>query len=230
MFYLGVIMKYFLLTVLMMTLLSSCSGKKKNQDEPVEGTDIDLSDANQSDDLGSKDDPLLAEGEENPLSDSPNLNAENDLANAASPAPTEDVAIATDTAAMSGTGGSKTYAVKKHETLMIIAFKLFGDYEKWRDLARWNSDVLRGQSNISEGMTLKYEQSGQEFVWNPEGNPYLIKRGVTLGVISNNVYGVQKYWKNIWDNNKPLIKSPHVIFAGFTIYTPVLDTRGVANQ
>ena len=63
-----------------------------------------------------------------------------------------------------------------------------------------------------------------------DGNPYLIKSGDTLGKISNTTYGTIKYWKNIWNNNKPLIKDPNKIFAGFTIYTPLIEGRDVAND
>jgi nucleoid-associated protein YgaU len=72
-------------------------------------------------------------------------------------------------------------------------------------------------------MVLKYDAPAQEFVWNPEGNPYLIKNGDTLGGISGQVYNNRNKWRSIWDNNKPLIKNPNKIFAGFTIYYLDLD-------
>jgi hypothetical protein len=46
----------------------------------------------------------------------------------------------------------------------------------------------------------------------------MIKNGETLGTISNSVYQTPKKWKAIWENNKPLIRNPNVIFAGFTLY------------
>ena len=58
----------------------------------------------------------------------------------------------------------------------------------------------------------------------------VIKRGDTLGTISSDTYGTMKFWRNIWDNNRPLIKDPNVIFAGFTIYTPILQARDVAFE
>lgn len=122
-----------------------------------------------------------------------------------------------------------TWTVSENETLMIIAFKIYGDYDKWREIARLNSDKLNGGHNVSTGMTLRYMTPSEPFIWNPEGNPYLIKLGDTLGKISNTTYGTNKFWRNIWDNNRPLIKDPNKIFAGFTLYTPILD-REVANQ
>lgn len=112
---------------------------------------------------------------------------------------------------------SGEYVVEKNETLMMIAFKLYGDYGKWREIARKNAGILKGRQ-VRAGMRLTYDPPAVPFTWSPEGNPYLIRTGDTLGGISGSVYGTTKKWKYIWDNNKPLIKDPNRIFAGFTLY------------
>lgn len=118
------------------------------------------------------------------------------------------------------------YTVQKGETLMQIAFKIYGDLGKWKDLKEMNRDTLAKNSALRSGMKLKYAAPEKEFVWNPEGTPYMIKNGETLGIISNNVYQTPKKWKKLWENNKPLIKNPNVIFAGFTLY---YKSEGMAN-
>lgn len=115
-------------------------------------------------------------------------------------------------------GTIKEYTVQKNETLMMVAFKLYGDYGRWKELASQNRTALKGGTTLRSGMTLKYEAPAEEFVWNPQGNPYLIKTGDTLGLISKEVYATVKKWKLLWENNKPLIKDPNKIYAGFTIY------------
>lgn len=55
----------------------------------------------------------------------------------------------------------------------------------------------------------------------------MIRTGETLGTISNTVYQTPKKWKDIWENNKPLIKNPNVIYAGFTLYYK--SNSGLAN-
>lgn len=124
------------------------------------------------------------------------------------------------------TGNIKNYKVQKGETLMHIAFKIYGDISRWKDLRRLNGDKLSSNSALRAGLTLKYDEPEQEFVWNPEGNPYMIKNGETLGTISNTVYQTPKKWKTIWENNKPLIKNPNMIYAGFTIY---YKSEGLSN-
>jgi nucleoid-associated protein YgaU len=113
--------------------------------------------------------------------------------------------------------GEGEYIVQKNETLMMIAFKLYGDYGLWRDLSRKNASAVKN-GIIPAGAKIKYTLPSQTFEWSPQGNPYLIRTGDTLGGISGSVYGTTKKWKSIWDNNKPLIKDPNRIFAGFTIY------------
>ena len=125
-------------------------------------------------------------------------------------------------------GGIEEYTVAKNETLMIIAFKIYGDYNRWREIQEMNPQVSGSQ--LAVGMKLKYNAPSERFVWNPEGNPYMIKEGDTLGTISSDTYGTTKHWRDIWENNKPLIQDPNKIFAGFTLYTPIMKDRGVAND
>lgn len=121
---------------------------------------------------------------------------------------------------MRTSGSTGNYKVKKSETLMLIAFKLYGDYSRWRELKHLNRHKIKGHT-VYAGSTIQYYTEGAGFSWNPKGEPYLIKRRDTLGKISNKVYGSFKHWKTLWKNNRPLIKNPNKIFAGFTIYYPV---------
>lgn len=110
-----------------------------------------------------------------------------------------------------------TYTVQKGETLMQIAFKLYGDLSKWKSLKELNQSNLSG-GTLKRGSKIKYYVPETPFAWNPQGTPYLIKSGETLGTISNTVYQTPKKWKKIWENNRPLIKNPDRIYAGFTLY------------
>ncbi len=117
------------------------------------------------------------------------------------------------------------YTVEKNDTLMYIAFKIYGDYGKWKELAEMNPGK---NGNLKVGEVLKFTPPAEKFVWNPKGNPYLIKTGDTLGIISKDVYGVVKRWREIYDNNRPMIKDPNLIFAGFTLY--YVPDRDIASE
>lgn len=214
--------------VLLSMSLVGCSGSKSAQPVSQETPQVELSDAdefieNPNEEPAaepSTDEPVVADtpSEEPVVED----NAAPEVAieeNGAAPVVSNDY-----------TGGSeKQYTVQKNETLMMVAFKLYGDYTKWKELANYNRDVLNGTTVLRTGMNLKYMAPAEEFVWNPQGLPYLIRTGDTLGGISNTVYQTTKKWKMIWDNNRPLIKDPNKIFAGFTLYY-LENGRDVASE
>lgn len=197
-------MKYSAMIALMSLSLIACSGSKSAQKVNEDVAQIELTEADEL--LHDEQDPLMADMMSGTL--------------------TEEAPVISEVTDFSST---QTYTVQKNETLMLIAFKLYGDYEQWKQLASLNRDVLHNGNNLKEGMVLKYLAPVEQFVWNPEGSPYLIKTGDTLGGISDSVYQTSKKWKLLWDNNRPLIKDPNKIFAGFTIYYPD-QNRDVASE
>ena len=135
------------------------------------------------------------------------------------------------------TGEYEEYIVQKRDSLMLISYRLYGDFSRWREIAMWNKDSLK-KRRIRQGQRLRvFIRDGEGKMWKPSGDPYLVKRGDYLGLISKNVYnGKTKYWIDIWNNNKILIKDPNKIYAGFTIYTPTLESllskkkRGLSSR
>jgi nucleoid-associated protein YgaU len=220
-------MKLIPLMVFLLLGLVGCSGSKSAQDVSQETPQVELSDADEfvenPNESPSTEPTEMAATEGAPaeapvMSDAPVVEEVNNISNESTPVISEVSA-----------GGEKTYQVQKNETLMMVAFKLYGDYSKWKELASQNSDVLNGSTIVRAGTTLKYTAPAQEFVWNPEGLPYLIRTGDTLGTISTSVYQTSKKWKIIWNNNKPLIRDPNKIFAGFTLYY-LENGRDVASE
>lgn len=210
--------------VLLSLSLVACSGSKSAQKVSEETPQIELSDADEFIETPTEEamvteetpaDSMVAESSEAPM-----------VVEESSPEVAMDSSVA---GASFESGTMQDYTVQKNETLMLIAFKLYGDYEKWKELAGYNRDLLKGSTMVREGMTLKYMAPAEAFVWNPQGLPYLIRTGDTLGGISQNVYSTMKKWKSIWENNRPLIKDPNKIYAGFTIYY-LEDGREVASQ
>lgn len=119
------------------------------------------------------------------------------------------------------------YQVQSGDTLMMIGFKLFGDYRTWKQLKEWNN---LSSMELKKGMIIKYRPSMNDaFSWRPNGEPHLVKKGEYLGSISFDKYGTSRRWKEIFDNNRPLLRDPNLIFAGFTIYY-VPDKRSVASE
>lgn len=201
-------MKYSAIIALLSLTLVACSGSKSAQKVNEDVAQIELTETDELlDNIADHDqDPLMTDMMSgNLVEETPVISEVSDFST------------------------SQEYTVQKNETLMLIAFKLYGDYDQWKQLANLNRDLLSGNTILKEGMVLKYLAPVEQFVWNPEGQPYLIKTGDTLGHISDHVYQTSRKWKLLWDNNRPLIKDPNKIFAGFTIYYPD-QNRDVASE
>ncbi|MFA5583237.1 MAG: hypothetical protein WDA09_03405 [Bacteriovoracaceae bacterium] len=200
-------MKYSAMIAFLSLSLVACSGSKSAQKVNEDVAHIELTEADDYlDDTLTTEDPLMMDMMGGSL--------------------VEETPVISEVTDISTT---QEYHVQKNETLMLIAFKLYGDYAQWKQLANLNRDILGNGNNVREGMVLKYLAPVEQFVWNPTGNPYLIKTGDTLGTISGELYQTTQKWRVLWDNNRPLIKDPNKIFAGFTIYYPDLN-RDVASE
>ncbi len=116
------------------------------------------------------------------------------------------------------------YQIQQGDTLMMVAFKIYGDYRKWKDIKKWNPTV----KNFSPGTNINYYVPEKSFSWRPSGESYLVKSGDTLQIISMEKYGTTRKWKKIYKNNEPLIRDPNLIFAGFTLY--YLPERKLASE
>ena len=196
--------------------MTSCSFKnlfaKKDQSESIASEDeFDGFETAEDDEFDAEDVEQEVEdqdtGEEevaaqDPVEEAPQAQAEEFAQEESSPSPASD--------------GMAEYTAQGSETLMWIAFKVYGDYLRWKDIRDANPGM--NYHNITAGTTLKYPAPSRPFHWNPRGNPYLVLKGDTLGLISNKVYGRPHHWRSIWDNNRPMIKNPNLIFAGFTVH------------
>lgn len=200
-----------LLKILLLGLLlaiTSCSSKK------TEDADSDTSEVAQEDSdfiVDAEDEDLIID--ETELEDDFIAGAEEGL----------DKSMGSSPVVM--TGKMADYTVKSGETLMMIAFQIYGDYRKWKDLAEINGV---DSTQLRSGMTIKYNMPDSAFVWNPDGLPYLIKMGDTLGTISEDKYGTAAKWRKIYNNNRPLVRDPNLIFAGFTLY--YIPERELASE
>jgi LysM repeat protein len=124
---------------------------------------------------------------------------------------------------MATTGETATYSVKAGDTLMKIAFTIYGDVDRWKDLKEWNSGKLKSVSQLSVGTKLKYETPVNSFSPEQLAHSYLIKKGDTLAGIADEVYGRKMKYRKLQNYNRRLIKNPNRIFAGFTIFYDITD-------
>ncbi len=140
-----------------------------------------------------------------------------------SPAPQDTAATEATTTPVAMTGEAATYAVQKNDTLMKIAFNLYGDIMQWKNLYEMNKDSLKDANALTPGTSLKYNKPASDPVIERNGDQYLIKKGDTLGSVAYDIYGKKSKWKKLWENNKTLIKDPNKIYAGFYLYYQISE-------
>lgn len=203
-----------LASILIVTLLVSCSMKKKSDPATAQagvevGAENSLVEGDEFADLEEVSEESLDEEISEDLATTDSSYAK--------PIIQETEAIETPMVTNSG-GEFNTYTVQKGDTYMLVAYKVYADYSKWRDIAD-----LNGGGALVPGSQVRYRSAWQSFPIKTQGAPYIIQNGDTLGGISQNKYGTVKKWRNIYDNNKQLIKDPNLIFAGFTLYLPGLN-------
>ncbi len=189
-----------------------------SSDEAVAGTSTESGDDIALEEVGAPTDSAVEDSGSNYVADAPTEAAPAESAGS--------MAASTDTSGI----GDASYTVQSNETLMMISFKLYGDYGRWKEIASLNQDKLNGSTLISTGMQLRYNTQGANFNWAPSGKEHIVKSGDTLSLISNHYYATIHKWKMIWENNKPLIKDPNKIFVGFTIFVPEQGMRDMASD
>lgn len=128
-----------------------------------------------------------------------------------------------------GSGEYVDYRVQAGDTLMKIAYDHHGNVYTWRQIYNRNRQLIQDPSNVPPGTVLKIEKPAQPVGIDRNGEPYLIVWGDTLGRISGKVYGSNERWKEIYDNNRQLIRDPDLIYAGFTLYYLTDQSRKVAS-
>ena len=124
-----------------------------------------------------------------------------------------------------GTGAIENYNVQAGDTLMKIAFNIYGDIDAWKQIYDMNRDQLSSAKALKKGQVLKYEKPAEAVTISQNGDPYLIKSGDTLGTISNDIYATPKKWRALYENNRQLIKDPNKIYVGFYLYYHISESE-----
>lgn len=203
-----------LILLLVASFVSTGCAKRRAAPVPTQsaGEDsLDFLDSFEEDELFAMDSDFLFADEEDDLyvsssSASPNIASGGELAQ--------------------GISGS-TYTVQSGDTLMWIAYKVYGDYNKWPTLARQNG--LSSGAALQTGATLSLDPNMVRELPRIAGRPYTIQAGDSLSQISMNQYGTYRQWEPLWRHNNHMIKDPNVIFAGFQLYL-LPDNQLALNQ
>lgn len=128
-----------------------------------------------------------------------------------------------------GPGG--IYVVRSRDTLTGIAARELGTSTRWRDIARLNSDILKGSTDIRPGMRLRLPgpravpvSPGALVAMDPAarttGRTYVVRAKDTLSSIARDELGSTGRWKEIVELNDDVLHGSHVIRAGLELRLP----------
>ncbi len=140
------------------------------------------------------------------------------------PMPADDMAMAQPSTveaapeSFSGSGQYESHTIQRGDTLMRVAFEYYGDLYQWKKIYEANRDKISDPNVIPVGTVLKVERPQSSVSVERNGERYMIKQGDTLGSISQDLYGTRSKWKQIYENNRKLIRDPNRIYAGFNLY------------
>lgn len=137
--------------------------------------------------------------------------------------PSEGAMTTDDQASSASSGKVERYTVRAGDTLMKIAFHLYGDVDRWKDLLELNQGALKDGSSLRKGMKLRYEAPSEPFTPEELAHAYQIKKGDTLAGIADEVYGRKAKYRKLQTYNRRLIKNPNRIFAGFTLFYEITE-------
>jgi nucleoid-associated protein YgaU len=154
-----------------------------------------------------------------------------ELAETATPAPTEPVATPSAGAAgpaLPEFGSKMPYIVQSGDTLAKISSKIYGQPNRWADIAELSS--LPNPGRIFPGDVVYYQLTEETlaFATKYEGLPrqeVVVGAGDTLTSISARVYGSPMDWKILWRHNDG-IQNPDKLDPGTVLIYP--NTSGIS--
>jgi nucleoid-associated protein YgaU len=133
-------------------------------------------------------------------------------------------------------GSKMSYIVQKGDTLGKIAARIYGDSNKWTEIANFTG--LANPRLIYPGDVVYYQLTEQSMQFastyeSVQRSEVQIQQGDTLATIAGRVFGNSSLWKLIWRHND-MIDNPDRLTAGTTLYyvdpASMASVEGKAEQ
>lgn len=117
-------------------------------------------------------------------------------------------------------GSKMSYVIKRGDTLASVATKIYGDMEKWREIAEFTG--MANPNMIYPGDVIYYQLTDQTMAFaaayeSVKRSQVVVQPGDTLSTISSRVLGRSNDWKMIWRQNDN-IDNPDRLVVGQTLY------------
>lgn len=128
--------------------------------------------------------------------------------------------------------GEFAYMIHPGESLSAIAYRFYGAYRHWKELAAANN--IKNANRITAGASLNIPitektQSAIDHYRATAKRSVTVKRGDTLASIASRVLGTPKAWKYLWKMNEDVVSNPNRIAVGMKLSYYGKKRAGVAK-
>jgi len=107
---------------------------------------------------------------------------------------------------------------KDGETPRMIAFKVYTDPLKARDLISLNPELHHEEQLLKEGTLIFYVIPEFAKIFRKDGIPYNVVKNDWITKISKSIFNDMSKWIKIWRNNDVFTRNPHLIKVGDLLY------------
>ena len=107
---------------------------------------------------------------------------------------------------------------KYGETPRLIAFKLYGDPLKARDLIKMNPELKHEEQPLDGKIFVFYVIPEVTKIYRKDGIPFNVVKKDWITKISKEIYHDMVKWIDIWKQNVYYVKNPHLIMVGDLLY------------
>lgn len=124
------------------------------------------------------------------------------------------------------------YMVQPGETLGSISRKVFGQADRWQDIASLSGLANPNVIFPGDELMLPKDAQSESFASQVQAEPkvqIVVQPGDTLAKIAQKHFGNSAGWMVIWKQNQDQIKNPDAIFAGQSLAFHTFGTQTVAH-
>ncbi len=129
------------------------------------------------------------------------------------------------------TPGTRVHVVERGDWLWTLAERYLGDGARWHEIAKANPGIDPNRLAVGQKLTIPVPahrpgersadgSAAEKRVSPHDGDTITVERGDSLSTIAEDLYGTQKRWPEIYQQNRATIADPDLIDVGQKLELP----------
>lgn len=116
------------------------------------------------------------------------------------------------------------HVVQRGEWLWTLADRYLGDGSQWREIADANPGISPDHLAVGQKLVIPVPAADSaKSSDTKDGDTVTVERGDSLSSISNDLYGTESHWRDLYQENQQQISDPDLIDVGQTLQLPDAD-------